>query len=469
MTNKEFHLDQKQDSRYILFYRENVHIIVYTANEVEFQETHRRMLNNSNIVVLQHEYEIYYIGNLGNYTVALVKGAVTGQEAYMSCSATVRKAFETFPNTDYLITVGVCGGFKKKIKIKDVVIAYEMINYESQKLDKDVIIDRSQGLLSLNIGNLLASKIALMKTDGFKVHYGQVLSGNKLVSDKNFADKLLEIHPDAIALDMEGYTIARLALEHKLKDWLFIKSPSDCLQNKKNSKNQKQCTQNALTVLEQLLSEDELFQRKRVNVFISGCLENTNPNLGKYEEFVYTLTRQLIKNNFCIKSGYGKCIGNAIVASAYNEVNSYLHPKNISLTDVLDLYPFPQVQSDKIINIFLEQLKDVNRRLLTTGASFSLFIFGEKKGDASASGMETEFSFTQSTFLFPICGTDYTAKKLWDDEVLPNIEFYYPADLVDDVRKLNGLDLNNVTPKQLSDAIVDVMLKFQNKYFTLKI
>ena len=263
MAYQKFHLDPNRDRRYIDFFKENVHIIVYTANMVEFQETYNRLLNNDNVVELQNDREVYYIGNLGNYTVALVKGAAIGQEAFMSCGATISKALDTFTNTDYLITVGVCGGFKDKIKIRDVVVAYEMINYESQKIVKGQIIDRSQGLLSPSLGNMLSSKIALMPKMGFRVHYGKGLSGNKLISDKNSATELQNLHPEANALDMEGYTIARLALERKLKDWLFVKSASDYLQNKEGSLDQDVCTRNALTVLEYLLSEDDIFQRRK--------------------------------------------------------------------------------------------------------------------------------------------------------------------------------------------------------------
>ena len=459
MSNQKFELNKDKDCRYIRFYRENVHIIIYTANDVEFRETYNRMLNNSNVVMLTNENIPYYIGNLGNYTVALVKGSTTGQEAYMSCNATITAALNTFANTDYLVTIGVCGGFQNKTKIQDVVVAHEMINYESQKLDNGQIIDRSLELLSPGLGNMLSSEVALMRTYDFNVHYGKVLSGNKLVSDKNFARDLQNLHPDAIALDMEGYTIARIALEHKLKDWLFIKSVSDYLQEKNGSSFQNICTKNALTVLERLLSENDIFQRRKVKIFISGCLEDTNPNLFKYEKFVYNLTGELIKNGFCIKSGYGKCIGNAIVAGAYHEAIFNMPQNDISLSKILELYPFPRIQSGNI-KAFINQFKTFNRQLLIKDASFSLFVFGENSRDTNVSGMDEEFVFAQPTFVLPIGGTNYKAKRLWEENVRP---------LINKIQEMNAVNIDSSNQQDFIQKIIKIIMKIQNKFFTLKI
>lgn len=460
-------LTQSTDLIYINMFRENINIVLYVVNDVEFFETYNFLAKQSHdrLVKFAHRGNIFHIGNIGAYTVALVKGGTTGQESTLSSVTTIDNALKTFYNCEYLITVGVCGGFESKVALGDVVVAYEMINYESQKIHDGKIIDRSQGLLSGDLGHMLSSEIALMNFDNFNVHLGKVLSGNKLVSDEDFAKKLLEIHPDAMALDMEGYAIARAAVTHKLKDWIFIKSPSDFLQNKQGSRGQDKSTRNALAVLGKLLSSSNFLHRRKIKVLISGAYLFDAQDTSDAEQLAYTLAQRLIDKNYKLISGYGKCIGNALVAGAYNSYCAN-HTLGESLQNILEVYPFPRIVSGSI-NKTLSAIKYENRQLMAKGCSFTIFLYGRKSEDTLSEGMEEEFRLAANSFVIPIGCTGHMALELWN-RVNNDICKYYPNNAA---IKRSFLALNNsgLTNDQIVARVLDLMDKLKNHYLEFKV
>lgn len=466
MTNLVKELQPVTDMRHINMYRENVNIILYVANETEFTETFKFLVNKSGtgVVKFVRDGNMYHIGNIGLHTLALVKGGNIGQEGVYSSVPTIENALRTFYNTDYIITVGVCGGYQKKISTRDVIVAYEMINYESQKIVDGKIIDRSQGLLSVNLGNILSSEIALMDFGSFHVHYGKVLSGNKVVSDKLFAEKLLEIHPDVMALDMEGYSIARAAITNKLKDWIFVKSPSDFLYEKIGSNDQDICTRNALKVLERLLNLRDLLKVKKIKVLISGAYTFDDQDTSRAEELSYLLSQKLIENNYKLISGYGMCIGNAVVAGVYN---SHSHKGNLgnSLQDYIEVYPFPRIVTGKIKEC-LNAIKYENRQLMAKGCTFTIFLYGKKSKSTLSEGMNEEFRLASNSFVIPVGWTGYKAKEIWE-KVNQDFCHYYPENksIRDAFAALNNPSL---TINQVVDNILYLMELLKDYYFEFK-
>ena len=467
MSEKYYELKQSTDLIYINMFRENINIVLYVANDVEFSETYNFLAEKSNnrLVKFAHSDNIYYIGNIGEYTVALVKGGIVGQESTLSSIITINKALKTFYNCDYLITVGVCGGFKGKVALGDVVVAYEMINYESQKIHDGKITDRSQGLISGDLGYKLSSEVALMNFGYFDVHFGKVLSGNKVVSDKDFAEKLLEIHPDAMALDMEGYAVARVAVTKKLKDWIFIKSPSDFLQDKQGSRGQDKATRNALVVLEKLLYSPNLLHKRKMKVLISGAYVFDANDTPEAEQLAYALSQRLVDENYKLVSGYGMCIGNALVAGAYNSYCTN-HTLGESLQNILEVYPFPRIVSGSI-NKTLNAIKYENRQLMAKGCSFTIFLYGRKNDDSLSEGMEEEFRLASNSFVIPVGCTGYMASELWS-RVNTNFEKYYPNNAT---IKKSFLALNAPvrTIDQIVDRVLDLMEKVKTYYLDFKV
>ena len=451
-------LNNTDDARFIKMYRELVNIILFVANETEYKVA-LNYLSKKSVVNFIYNDNSYHIGHIGEYLVALVKSGDIGQESVSSCEPTLSRALETFFNAQYVITAGVCGGVNPKTNIGDVIVASEIINYESQKVDAKEIIDRSQALISQELTNLLSQTLSKMKFNKFAIKHGKVLSGAKLVSNKKFANQVLSIHPEAIALDMEGYAVARFAITHRMRDWIFIKAVSDYLYDKKGSANQAKSMRHSMMVLEKLLSMRDFLSTKKTKVLISGAFPTDLEETKDVEKFVYDLTQKLITENFKVINGYGQCVGNAVVAAAYN-MQQRLGRLDKSLQDYIEIYPFPRITNTQITKC-LSLIKNENRRLMTKGCVFAIFIYGSKGENVLSEGMLEEFQLAQQQgmFVIPIGFTGYMAKQLWN-EVNGNINYYFPNDSAI-ISRFTCLDIEP-DPHKLIDATIELIKSLTN-------
>ena len=455
-------LSLQQDARFICFYKENINILIYVANEIEFESTINFLeQNNTTVVSFIDNDNLYYVAKIGLYPIVLVKGGCIGQLHIGACDTIINRALATFNNIKYLVTIGVCGATSKKVSIGDVIIANEIIDYESQKIQEDHIIDRSQGLFLSSLNNIIASKIGLMKFTEFKVHFGKILSGNKLMDSKLGSKQLISLHEEAIALDMEGYAISRLAISNKLTDWIFIKSASDRTYNKRGSTGQDKCMQHVLTVLSNLFSQPGIFETSKIKVMISGSYVFGDALTETVENLSYALTQKLIDANYKIVSGYGKCVGNAVVAGAYNS-HSKLQNADGSIQDYIEIYPFPRIENKKIVSC-LENIKFENRQLMLKDCSFCILIYGKKDSGELATGMDDEFRLASKTFVVPVGCTGFKAEELWK-KVKDDFNYYYPT-ITNIENKYESLNDKSLTTNEVVDRIIDFMNSIKNCYF----
>lgn len=160
---------------------------------------------------------------------------------------------------------------------------------------------------------------------------------------------------------------------------------------------------------------------KRKNVFLSGsAVEYNNLDKDQGEYFIHKLSKELIKNNFNIVSGFGLGVGSCVISGALEEL--YMNQGTID-DERLILRPFPQGEKGKAQ--WEKYRKDMIAR---TG--ISIFIYGNKEEDGklvSAGGVQSEFNISrqQTNHLVPVGATGYVAKELWD-EVNKNFDRYYP-------------------------------------------
>src|SRR5947209_13837156 len=89
---------------------------------------------------------------------------------------------------------------------------------------------------------------------GPKVHFGLILSGDKLINNKDYRDKLLGIESEAIGGEMEGTGVYAAAYRNKV-DWILVKAICDWADGNKDDAYQQLAAENAarfiLHVLEQ--------------------------------------------------------------------------------------------------------------------------------------------------------------------------------------------------------------------------
>ena len=161
-----------------------------------------------------------------------------------------------------VIVVGIAFGLIPQEQLPgDILVSRQLVGYELQKIEqgpdgKEIIKhrgDRAQASPRL-LSRLRAS---VFDWQGPKVHFGLVLSGEKLANHTNFRNKLLGIEPEAIGGEMEGTGVYSAAYRNKV-DWILIKAICDWADGCKDDTHQQLAAGNAARFLLHVLQQGGL-------------------------------------------------------------------------------------------------------------------------------------------------------------------------------------------------------------------
>jgi len=172
-----------------------------------------------------------------------------------------------------------------------------------------------------------------------------------------------------------------------------------------------------------ILQEIEKTYKART-VFVSGSAEIYEPfEREQALNFVHSLSRMLVENNFRVINGFGWGIGSSVINGALEAI--YSNPNKYSEAQLI-LKPFPQFKTgDKE----LKDLWEEYRQRMISESGITVFLFGNKKVDGrivEANGVIREFEISKSkgNLCIPIGLTNYASKKIFDI-ILRNPEEYY--------------------------------------------
>jgi len=161
-------------------------------------------------------------------------------------------------NPSAIIGVGVAFGVNgKNRKVGDILVSRQLSLYEDTRVgtDQDGLQrtiargDRAQASARL-LNWLRTVQICRGKIDP-PMQFGLMLSGEKLIDNRQFLGKLLEVEPEAIGGEMEGAGLYAACTTAK-KDWIIIKSICDWADGKKGKK-KRECQRLAARNAAQLL------------------------------------------------------------------------------------------------------------------------------------------------------------------------------------------------------------------------
>lgn len=195
---------------------------------------------------------------------------------------------------------------------------------------------------------------------------------------------------------------------------------------------------------------------KRKTVYISGSAHEYGEwEVEKAEKFISNLSKELIRNNFNIVSGFGLGVGSHVINGVLEEV--YIN-KNEKLKSQLLLRPFPQ-------GVKGQETWHAYRNDMISYAGISIFIFGNKILNGNivlADGVKKEFDISkeQNTILVPIGATGFMAKELWN-EVFTNYKKHFGSDVCLDIFKELGNEKN--TPEQLIEQLIKFLNNLNSK------
>ncbi len=221
-------------------------ILIVTVTKVETQAVRKVFAEASGNDWIRHRirnktyYDLGVHGEVKVYMVQSEMGSVTPGGAL----TTVIQAIDDL-KPQAVIMCGIAFGMQPdKQKIGDILVARQLEYYEPEKVDlhKGHILRGDRATAS--IGLLDRFRSGDHDWQGAQVHFGLVLSGEKLINDPDFRNFLLQNEQEAIGGEMEGaglYAAAR----HLDVEWILVKSICDWADGNKNSDSQTLAANNA--------------------------------------------------------------------------------------------------------------------------------------------------------------------------------------------------------------------------------
>lgn len=245
-------------------------LLLVTVNEIETNSLLSKLVpleDYSDILVAYNKNNTYFIGRFGAYNVLHVQSdmGAMNRDAVMT---TVDNAIRMW-NPRGIIMIGVAWGMNKgKQKIGDVLISKKILQYETAKISNGNTIPRGAdteagGVLTNRFKSCMDWKYLLEDGKVAKKFIGTVLSGEKLLDDKAYRDKLHDSFPEAIGGDMEGAGLASVAMANNLYEWIIVKGICDWGYDKQcdnKDKYQEIAMKSALSLCDAVLCDDSVLE-----------------------------------------------------------------------------------------------------------------------------------------------------------------------------------------------------------------
>lgn len=272
------------DSKYVecnleevISHCQNDLILLVTATDIETEHTHLQMKPINGFVKISKVFEgdlTYYFGTLGNYAVAHVQTSSMGSISRGSSIMTVTSALQLL-NTSVVIMVGIAFGVdNEKQNIGDVLISESIIPYNSKRVGKEGDVQRGIEAPSsktlLNRFKNIRTTWEYLNADGGKAKLipTRLLSGEELVDNLDYRNKLIAENPDSKGGEMEGAGVYA-ACDGKA-DWIVVKGICDFADGEKGKgKKIKQtiAINSALSVCLEIFNSDTAFKYLNISPY----------------------------------------------------------------------------------------------------------------------------------------------------------------------------------------------------------
>lgn len=196
--------------------------------------------------------QVYYkLGRIGSAQTYLVRSEM-GSGGPDGSMMTVSEAIETL-SPSAVIMVGIAFGVnREKQRIGDILVSKHIWGYELQRVGTGP--DGSLAIMPRGTRIPAASSLlsrfrhAALQWDQSGVYFGLLFSGEKVIDNVSFRDQLLEIEPEAIGGEMEGFGLYSAA-SRKSVDWILVKAICDWADGEKyhnKDRNQQLAARNAV-------------------------------------------------------------------------------------------------------------------------------------------------------------------------------------------------------------------------------
>ncbi len=210
-----------------------IDVLIVTTTEIELEQV-LRLLNplSGRVSVLRFSkgYETYYLGRYGYYKAVVVRTGM-GSSSPTGSAATTTAAIASW-DPRAIVVAGIAFGKDRHIhEAGDVLVSDAVIPYELQRIGDEVVYKSAvpmPGLILLDRFRTSVSDWSFKRPDKtkVKVHFGKILSGEKLIDNLEFKLKLIDGYPTAIGGDMEAAGVYTACVRAR-KEWILVKGVSD--------------------------------------------------------------------------------------------------------------------------------------------------------------------------------------------------------------------------------------------------
>lgn len=222
-------------------------VLIVTATEVESQEVAKQFSQAAGteckpcFIGCKSYFPFGNVGGIDLFMAQSEMGSGTPGGALQTVSECVRDL-----SPIAVIMVGICFGTKPdKQKIGDIVVSKQLHLYEPKKATGKRPIPRGD-TVTASVDLLDKFRSGRLSWGGAQVHFGLMLSGEKLVNDRVFLKKMLDLRPEAIGGEMEGAGLY-IAASKAGVDWIMVKAICDWGDGNKTDDYQREAARNAAT------------------------------------------------------------------------------------------------------------------------------------------------------------------------------------------------------------------------------
>ena len=219
---------------------DSVLLLIMVVNSSEFYASMCYFGENEG-KTLYSSGNIYYVGKWGEIPAALVQQRNQG----VHCSQELtNSSIKLFKNLKAIIALGVCATMGQ---LGDVIISSRIDACDAIKVEGDKFINRGHVYLpGHNIYQFLLHRIELWEytctkpgTEEYsaKAMSKPMLSGAPLIASEKFRDKLIDLSPEAMGIEMEGIGVINgieMAKKHYTIEFIIVKAGCDYADESKN-------------------------------------------------------------------------------------------------------------------------------------------------------------------------------------------------------------------------------------------
>jgi nucleoside phosphorylase len=222
-------------------------ILLVTATDLETEITHQKLspLSGYNKIIKVFEGDLtIYLGCFGNYKIAHVQssmGSISRDSSIMTVSNALIKT-----NSKIVVMVGIAfGANEENQNIGDVLISESIIPYNLKRIGKTTItrgIEAPSSKILLNRFKNIKTTWEYFLSENKKAQLfpTRILSGEELIDNIKYRNKLLKRHPESKGGEMEGAGVFS-ACDTKA-NWIIVKGICDFADGNKSEKKEERQT-----------------------------------------------------------------------------------------------------------------------------------------------------------------------------------------------------------------------------------